>query len=108
MGKIRAVCISEKKGTVKRDIGRCLVIKGYGLANDAHAGSERQVSLLAAESIDDFRRRTEGRADIPYGVFGENLVTDGISLKECTIGTRLRCGEALLEVMQIGKTCHPN
>ena len=108
MGKIRAVCISEKKGTVKRDIGRCLVIKGYGLANDAHAGSERQVSLLAAESIDDFRRRTEGRADIPYGVFGENLVTDGISLKECTIGTRIRCGEALLEVMQIGKTCHTN
>ena len=30
MGVIKAVCISEKKGTVKKDVGACLVIKDFG------------------------------------------------------------------------------
>ena len=47
MGKIAAVCISEKKGTVKKDIGRCLVIKGFGLAGDAHAGQSLVVKAIA-------------------------------------------------------------
>ncbi|MBQ4363641.1 MAG: hypothetical protein II782_06545, partial [Oscillospiraceae bacterium] len=71
MGKIAAVCISEKKGTVKKDIGRSLLIKGYGLAGDAHAGSERQVSLLPLESVLKFRERVKGKVEIPYGTFGE-------------------------------------
>lgn len=108
MGTVNAVCISEKKGTVKHDIGKCLAIKGYGLANDAHAGSERQVSLLSLESIQAFRERAENKVDIPFGVFGENLVVSGIDLPHCTVGTRIRCGQALLEVTQIGKQCHTN
>ena len=47
MGRIMAVCISEKKGTVKKDIGQCRIIEDHGLENDAHAGSARQVSLLS-------------------------------------------------------------
>ena len=98
MGRITAVCISEKKGTVKKDIGRCLVIKGYGLAHDAHAGSERQVSLLPSESVKRFRERTEGKVSLPAGVFGENILTEGIDYEKCHVGTRLRCGEVLLEI----------
>ena len=106
MGRITAVCISEKKGTVKKDIGRCLVIKGYGLAHDAHAGSERQVSLLPSESVERFRERTDGKVSLPAGVFGENILTEGIDYEKCHVGTRLRCGEVLLEITQIGKKCH--
>ena len=47
MGKIVAVCVSEKKGIQKRNIGKCKAIKHYGLEGDAHAGKwHRQVSLL--------------------------------------------------------------
>ena len=106
MGKIAAVCISEKKGTVKKDIGKCLLIKGYGLAGDAHAGSERQVSLLPLESVLRFRERVKGKVEIPYGTFGENLLTEGIDYSKCPVGTMIRCGEALLEITQIGKKCH--
>ncbi len=106
MGSIAAVCISEKKGTVKKDIGRCLLIKGFGLAGDAHAGSARQVSLLPLESVLSFRERTRGRVEIPYGAFGENLLTEDIDYSQCPVGTRIRCGEALLEITQIGKKCH--
>ncbi len=106
MGLIKAVCISEKKGTVKKDVGECRIIRDFGMENDAHAGSGRQVSLLAEESVDAFRQKTEGKVDLPPGVFGENLLTTGIRYIELPLGTRFKCGDVILELMQIGKTCH--
>ena len=106
MGKVIAVCISEKKGTVKIPIPSVNIIKDYGLENDAHAGSQRQVSLLSYESFMEFKKLNEGRVDINPGVFGENLLVEGYDLKSLKIGTRFKCGEAVLELMQIGKKCH--
>ena len=37
-GIIKAVCISEKRGTVKKNINEVKVIKDFGLEGDAHAG----------------------------------------------------------------------
>ena len=57
-GKIIAVCISEKRGTEKKNIHECEVVEGFGLKNDAHGGNwHRQVSLLSYEKIEDFKRR---------------------------------------------------
>jgi MOSC domain-containing protein YiiM len=44
--------------------------------------------------------------DIPIGAFAENILTEGVTLYELPIGTRLRVGPVLLEVTQIGKECH--
>ena len=72
MGIVKAVCISEQKGTAKQNIGKSKLIENHGLEKDAHAGNwHRQVSLLSAEKIDAFRTRG---ADVEYGAFGENLV----------------------------------
>jgi MOSC domain-containing protein YiiM len=69
---------------------------------DAHAGfSEREVSLLAAESIR--RVNQEHRLDARPGSFAENLTTAGLDLLSLAVGDRLQAGEALLEVVQIGK-----
>ncbi len=106
MGYIRAVCISRDKGTVKQDIGTCRIIEGYGLEHDAHAGSERQVSLLSFESVQRFQEELGGSMELKPGAFGENLLVEGYDLKNCPLGTRFQCGEVLLELMQIGKTCH--
>lgn len=38
MGYIRAVCISEKKGTGKKNVGEAVFIEDEGLKGDAHAG----------------------------------------------------------------------
>ena len=47
-GEVVAVCISEKKGTAKQNIGSCNFIEDWGLEKDAHAGNwHRQVSLLS-------------------------------------------------------------
>ena len=31
MGRIAAICISEKKGTVKKEVERCVLKEDYGL-----------------------------------------------------------------------------
>ena len=104
MGKIRALCISEKRGTQKHALDRVFFVTEHGMDGDAHAGDwHRQVSLLGLGEIDDFRARG---ADVDFGAFGENLVAEGFRFKELPIGTRLRVGDVFLEITQIGKECH--
>ncbi len=104
MNKVIAICVSEKKGTSKSMIDEAIVIKNFGIKNDAHAGKwHRQVSLLALEKIEDFRSKG---AKVDFGAFGENLVIEGIELNKLPIGQKLKIGEIELEVTQIGKKCH--
>ena len=104
MAKVAAVCISEKKGTMKHEVPEVFVKKEHGIIGDAHAGNwHRQVSLLGKESVDKMRRDFP---DIPVGAFAENILTEGITLYELPVGTRLRVGKTLLEITQIGKECH--
>ena len=45
-------------------------------------------------------------ANVTDGAFGENLLVDGIDCRTLPVGTRLQCGNVLLEITQIGKECH--
>lgn len=106
MSKVIAVCWSEAKGTSKEPIGEGLLVKGEGLAGDAHAdtATHRQISLLAMESIEKMRKLG---LDLKPGDFAENLTTEGIDLVALPPGTRITVGkEVLLEISQIGKECH--
>ena len=106
MGKILAVCRSDRKGTVKQPVPQGIIEEDFGMASDAHAerGIKRQVSLMSIESIN--RMRKEGYDVVP-GSFAENLTTEGIDLLSMPIGTRFAVGDKiLLEITQIGKECH--
>ena len=104
MAKVLAVCISERRGTVKKEVPCVTVRIDHGIIGDAHAGNwHRQISLLGNESVDRMRVRFP---DIPVGAFAENILTEGIELYRLPIGTRLKVGETELEVTQIGKECH--
>jgi MOSC domain-containing protein YiiM len=84
------------------DVGEGELRAGHGLVGDAHAGlSERQVSLLAIESIERANRE-HGIAAVP-GSFAENLTTEGLDLGALKVSDRLRAGEAELVVVQLGK-----
>lgn len=103
-GKIVAVCISEKKGEPKRNVGTARLVKDWGLENDAHTGKwHRQVSLLAMESI--AKISVQGVVTKP-GDLAENITTCGLNLPALPVGTHLQLGTALVEVTQIGKLCH--
>lgn len=104
MGEIKAICISEKRGTQKSEVSSAKFIKDWGIENDAHAGNwHRQVSLLSFEKIEAFRSRG---ADVDFGAFGENLVVSGYDFRNLPVGTKFRCNDVLLEMTQIGKECH--
>ncbi len=104
MGQILGICISEKRGTVKKEVASARLIENYGIENDAHAGDwHRQVSLLSVEKIEEFRSRG---AEVCFGAFGENLIVKGFDLGTIPVGTKLAVGEAVLKVTQIGKDCH--
>ena len=103
-GTIRAVCISPEKGTVKRPAESAVLIKDFGIEHDAHAGKwHRQVSLLSYERVEEFNRLGGGVTD---GDFGENLLVEGIDLKDLPVGAILKSGTVILRVTQIGKECH--
>ena len=105
MGVIEAVCISEKKGMVKKEVPEIILKENWGITGDAHAGDwHRQVSLLAGESIDTVKKKMP---NLKHGVFAENIVCRGLDLMSLAIGDRLTInGQMVLEVTQIGKECH--
>jgi len=105
MARVEALCISERKGAVKTAVQRAVFTQGWGIEDDAHAGTwHRQVSLLAGESID---RVKELLPELAHGAFAENIITRGLDLAILPIGGRLRIGDSVeVEITQIGKECH--
>ncbi len=105
MGRVVAVCINRRKGTVKKPVRSAKFEPDYGIVGDAHAGKgSRQVSMLAKESIDGIRATIP---DLAYGAFAENIVTTGVDYASIAVGDRIILGnDIILEVSQIGKECH--
>ena len=90
--EVLAVCISEKKGTEKKEVEKIILKEDWGIEGDAHAGKwHRQVSLLAFEKIDAFRKKG---AEVDFGAFGENIIVGGVDLRSLPVGTVLEIGEA--------------
>ena len=107
MGTVEAVCTSTKKGMVKKEQPSVHLKEAWGIDGDAHAGDwHRQVSLLAAESIEQVK---EVLPTLKKGAFAENIITRGIDLSRIGIGSKLQVGsQVVLEITQIGKECHNN
>lgn len=103
--KIVSLAISKKKGTPKVLVEKATLLKDHGLEGDAHAGPwHRQVSFLAAESIEKARKQG---LDVGFGDFAENIATSGVDWQDIAVGARIHLGDtALVEITQKGKECH--
>ncbi len=104
-GTIKAISISQERGTQKTNVPQAEVRVGFGIVGDAHAANwHRQVSLLAVESIN---KMVEMGAKVSPGSFAENITTEGIKLLKLPVESKLKVGEDVeLEITQIGKECH--
>jgi MOSC domain-containing protein YiiM len=100
-GIVVGVCVSQRRADPKKNEGKGFLQKGLGLVGDAHAGTEKEVSLLAIEDVHRLCHKTGIVAE--PGCFAENITTEGIDLTSLPIGSRLQIGKAKLEVIQIGK-----
>ena len=105
MAKVVSINVSAVTGVKKQPVQEGNFVVGYGIEGDAHGGKSpiKQVSFLAKESAD--KMRAEGLT-LKHGDFAENVTTEGIELYTLPVGTRLKIGNTLHEVSQIGKTCH--
>jgi len=104
-GTIKAISISEKRGTQKTNVPEAELKTGFGIVGDAHAGDwHRQVSLLAVESIN---KMVAAGANVSPGDFAENITTENIELTKLAIGDKLRINQNVeIEITQFGKECH--
>ena len=99
------MCISERKGTVKKPVEEIQLVPELGIPGDAHAGNwHRQVSILNAESVAAMQERV--KIQLTPGIFAENILAEGLRFNQLPVGSRLMIGTALCELTQIGKECH--
>ena len=103
-GVVVSVNVSKEKGIIKKPVNR-IELNKKGIKGDAHAGNwNRQISLLASESIAGFQKKLN--REIAYGEFAENITTKNIDLKNLKPLDLLIIGKTKLEVTQLGKKCH--
>src|SRR2546427_4358772 len=86
-------------------------IRRTGLVGDrqadpsVHGGPTKAVYAYPSEHY-PFWRRELGRADLPWGSFGENLTTEGLDERTLRVGDRMRVGSVVLEVTQPRMPCY--
>lgn len=103
-GSVLTVSTSKEKGQKKKNVSAVEVKEDFGILGDAHAGSDRQVSLLAVESIEKMIKKG---LEVGPGDFAENITTRGIDLLKLELGNKVSIGkDVILQISQIGKVCH--
>jgi MOSC domain-containing protein YiiM len=118
-GKIVAVASDPTHGFSKPARSRIVLVDGYGVEGDAHAGryvrhrylarkepqlaNIRQVHLMAAELFDELQA---AGYDVRPGELGENVTTTGLELTRLPLGTMIRLGEtAAVELTGLRTPC---
>lgn len=87
-----------------------VALRGYNLEGDrqsdlsVHGGPYKAVYLYPSEHYSYWAEQLPG-ADLPFGVFGENLTTEGIREETVHIGDRFRIGSAVLQIAQPRMPC---
>jgi MOSC domain-containing protein YiiM len=69
-----------------------------------HGGKNKAVYAYPSEHY-QFWRRALPEMDLPWGMFGENLTTEGLTEENAHIGDRFRIGEAVVAVSQPRLPC---
>jgi MOSC domain-containing protein YiiM len=72
---------------------------------DVHGGATKAVYGYPSEHYDFWRSELPG-VDLPWGVFGENLTTEGLSEEDLRVGDTFRVGSAILRVTEPRVPCY--
>jgi len=70
-----------------------------------HGGPDKAVYLYPSEHYDYWHGELPG-VELPWGMFGENLTSAGLSEEEVHIGDRFRVGSSEMEVSQPRMPCY--
>ncbi|MBV9158470.1 MAG: MOSC domain-containing protein [Acidobacteriaceae bacterium] len=88
-----------------------VALRGYNLYGDqqsdltVHGGPNKAVYLYPSEHYSYWAEELPDM-DLPFGIFGENLTTEGVTEEAMHIGDQLRIGTAVLQVSQPRMPCY--
>jgi MOSC domain-containing protein YiiM len=97
-------------GIFKKPVAGPVMVRTLDLDGDrqadlsVHGGPYKAVYAYPSEHY-EFWRKEFPEMELPWGQFGENLTTQGLSEKDTHIGDVLRIGEATLQVTQPRVPC---
>lgn len=105
---VYAICISQRRGELKKEIESANIIEGFGIEGDGHGGDwDRQVTCLNWGSV--VASNAEHNLTMGPGDFAENILIDGMDALQLQPGDQFQLGDsAVLQVSQIGKPDHPS
>jgi MOSC domain-containing protein YiiM len=117
-GSIIAVSSSASHSFSKTVRASITLIAGHGVDGDAHAGATTQHRYLKKKNPSQsnltqvhliheelFAQLADRGFDVGPGDLGENITTRGIDLLALPLGTRLRFGDAVVEVTGLRSPC---
>lgn len=99
-----------KTAIFKEPVAGAARIRRHNLDGDAqadlnvHGGATKAVYAYPSEHYGPWKSELAGR-DLPWGMFGENLTTEGLSEEEVRVGDRFRVGSAILRVTEPRVPC---
>jgi MOSC domain-containing protein YiiM len=88
-----------------------LLLRRLNLDGDAqadlqvHGGRNKAVYAYPSEHY-EFWRKEFPEQELPWGMFGENLTTEGLTEENACIGDHFRIGEAVVKVTQPRMPCY--
>jgi MOSC domain-containing protein YiiM len=98
-------------GIFKEPVAGAVAVRRHNLAGDrqadltVHGGPNKAVYGYASEHY-PFWQMQLPQMELPWGAFGENLTTEGVSEDTLHIGDRVRVGSAVLLVVQPRQPCY--
>lgn len=98
-------------GIFKEPVSGHIAVRQLNLDGDrqadltVHGGREKAVYAYPAEYY-TFWREQFPEMELPWGMFGENLTVEGLSVESVHIGDRFQVGSAQLEVTQPRIPCY--
>lgn len=98
-------------GIFKSAVAGPLMLRRLNLDGDRqadlenHGGRDKAVYAYPSEHY-EFWRRELPETELPWGMFGENLTTEGLNEENAGIGDRFRIGSAVVKVTQPRIPCY--
>lgn len=102
MGQVLSINVSLIRGIDKTSINEVKVIEGWGLEGDAHGGYwDRQISIFPVEALK--KVPCHKKNEVLNGGYTENFTISGISPNKLNVGSMVKIGNAIIEILHIGK-----
>ena len=101
---------SVRTGIFKYSVDGKIALRGYNLLGDGqadrrvHGGPYKAVYLYPSEHYPYWKDQFS-LSELPFGAFGENITSEGISESAVCIGDQFRFGSAILQVSQPRMPC---